>query len=67
VLCKVRDEDAAVTSFKCIGSAESALAYSEQWNNPRPDVTIKSIDVTYGADKRGIPVLLAITAATTAK
>jgi beta-galactosidase len=46
------------------GSNESAVAYSKQWNNPHPDVTIKSIDMTYGADKRGVPVLLAITAAT---
>jgi beta-galactosidase len=46
------------------GSNESAVAYMKQWNNPRPDVEIKSIDMTYGADKRGVPVLLAITAAT---
>jgi hypothetical protein len=48
------------------GSNESAVAYSKQWNNPRPDVAIKSIDFTYGPDdqKRGVPVLLAITAAT---
>jgi beta-galactosidase len=51
-------------SSKYDGSNESAVAYSKQWNNPRPDVTIKSIDMTYGADKRGVPVLLAITAAT---
>jgi beta-galactosidase len=49
------------------GSNESAVAYSKQWNNPRPDVEIKSIDMTYGADKRGVPVLLAITAATAGK
>jgi beta-galactosidase len=49
------------------GSNESAVAYSKQWNNPRPDVTIKSIDFTYGNDRRGVPVLLAITAATAAK
>jgi beta-galactosidase len=49
------------------GSKESAVAYSKQWNNPRPDVEIKSIDMTYGADKRGVPVLLAITAATATK
>jgi hypothetical protein len=26
----------------------------KQWNNPRPDVVINSIDMTYGADKRGV-------------
>jgi hypothetical protein len=48
---------------------EAAVAYSKQWNNPRPDVAIKSIDFTYGPDdqKRGAPVLLAVTAATAAK
>jgi hypothetical protein len=49
------------------GSNESAVAYMKQWNNPRPDVEIKSIDMTYGADKRGVPVLLAITAAMAGK
>ncbi len=50
-------------------SNESAVAYSKQWNNPRPDVEIKSVDFTYGPDdqKRGVPVLLAITAATSEK
>jgi beta-galactosidase len=50
-------------------SKEVAVAYSKQWNNPRPDVAIKSIDFTYGPDdqKRGVPVLLAITAATAGK
>ena len=28
---------------------ENAVAYSKQWNNPRPDVEIKSIDMVYGA------------------
>jgi beta-galactosidase len=46
------------------GTEYSAVAYSMQWNNPRPDVAIKSIDVTYGPDRRGVPVLLAVTAAT---
>ena len=51
------------------GSKEIAVAYSKQWNNPRPDVEIKSVDFTYGPDdqKRGVPVLLAITAATSGK
>ncbi|MDQ3815382.1 MAG: hypothetical protein M3347_15800, partial [Armatimonadota bacterium] len=41
-----------------------AVAYSKQWNNPRPEAEIKSIDMVYGPDKRGVPVLLAVTAAT---
>jgi beta-galactosidase len=45
------------------GTEYSAVAYSMQWNNPRPDVAIKSIDMTYGPDRRGVPVLLAVTAA----
>jgi beta-galactosidase len=49
------------------GSRESAVAYAKQWNNPRPDLEIKSIDMTYGVHKRGVPVLLAITAATAVK
>jgi len=50
-------------------SKEIAVAYSKQWNNPRPDVEIKSVDFTYGPDdqRRGVPVLLAITAATSGK
>ncbi len=53
-------------SAKYVNSNEYAVAYSKQWNNPRPDVEIKSVDFTYGPDdqKRGVPVLLAITAAT---
>jgi beta-galactosidase len=42
----------------------SAVAYFKQWNNPRPDVEIKSIDMLYGEHKRGVPALLAITGAT---
>ncbi len=41
----------------------SAVAYSMQWNNPRSDVEISTIDLVYGPDKRGVPALLAITAA----
>ncbi len=46
------------------GTEFSAAAYSMQWNNPRPDVVITSVDLTYGPDRRGVPVLLALTAAT---
>ena len=41
----------------------NAVAYSMQWNNPRPDVEIKSIDLVYGPDRRGVPAVLAISAA----
>ena len=44
-------------------SDQSASAFSMQWNNPRPDVEIARVDLTYGNDRRGVPVLLAITAA----
>lgn len=40
-----------------------AVAYSKQWNNPRPNVAIQSVDLVYGPDRRGVPVLLALTAA----
>lgn len=42
----------------------SAVAYAKQWNNPRPDVEIKSIDMLPGQHPRGTPALLAVTAAT---
>ncbi len=43
---------------------ESAVVYAKQWNNPRPGVEIKSVDLIYGKDQdRGVPALLAITAA----
>ena len=45
------------------GSDQTAVAYSRQWDNPRPDVAIQSIDLVAGADKRGVPALLALTAA----
>jgi beta-galactosidase len=46
-------------------SDESAVVYAKQWNNSRPGVEIKSVDLVYGKDKdRGVPALLAVTAAT---
>ncbi|HEV3342198.1 MAG TPA: hypothetical protein VG125_17655, partial [Pirellulales bacterium] len=48
------------------GTGQTAVAYSKQWNNPRPDVTIKSIDMVYGAEPRGVPALIAVTTATAA-
>lgn len=44
-------------------SDQTAVAYQLQWNNPRPDVVIASIALTYGPDKAGVPVLLAVTGA----
>ena len=49
------------------GTPYSAVAYVMQWNNPRPGVVIQSVDMEYGNDKRGVPVLLAVTAASTVK
>ncbi|HRT96398.1 MAG TPA: glycoside hydrolase family 2 TIM barrel-domain containing protein [Planctomycetota bacterium] len=46
------------------GTDLSAVLYSKQWNNPRPDVEIKSLDLLYGPDRRGVPALIALTAAT---
>ncbi|MBI5723458.1 MAG: hypothetical protein HZA50_05830 [Planctomycetes bacterium] len=46
-----------------------AVLYSMQWDNPRPDAEIASVDVVYGDDKDkwGAPSVLAITAASAAK
>ena len=46
-------------------SDENAVLYAKQWNNPRPETAIKSVDLVYGKDKDfGVPALIAITAAT---
>jgi beta-galactosidase len=45
------------------GTPFAAVAYAKQWDNPRPNVAIQSIDLEYGMDRRGVPVLLAVTAA----
>jgi hypothetical protein len=46
-------------------SEDRAVLYAKQWNNPRPDAAVASVDLVYGEDKdRGVPVLIAITAAT---
>ena len=45
------------------GTGQSAVAYSMQWTNPRPDAEIKAIDLLPGKDKAGVPALLAVTAA----
>jgi hypothetical protein len=51
-------------SAKFAGSDQSSAAWTMQWNNPRPDVAIESFDLVYGRDKRAVPALLAVTAAT---
>jgi beta-galactosidase len=45
------------------GGREHAAAYAKQWNNPRPDVAIASVDMVPVDPSRGAPVLLALTAA----
>lgn len=42
---------------------DHAVAYAKQWNNPRPDVQIAFVDMVYVDESRGVPALLAITAA----
>ena len=49
------------------GAKGSAVAYSMQWNNPSPDKQITTIDMALGEAPRGVPALLAITAATAEK
>jgi beta-galactosidase len=49
------------------GTGFNAAVYSKQWDNPRPDAEISSIDVAYGPDKRGVPAVLAITSGVATK
>ncbi|MBM3498752.1 MAG: hypothetical protein FJX74_08780 [Armatimonadetes bacterium] len=49
------------------GTDRTAVAYSKQWNNPRPEVPIESLDMAYGADRRGVPALIALTIARAAE
>lgn len=44
-------------------SDDKAVAYAKQWNNPRPDVQIASVDMVYIDKELGVPALLAITVA----
>jgi hypothetical protein len=50
-------------------SGEQAVLYQMQWNNPRPDVVVQSIDVRYGdsGNSYGQPAMVAITAANVAR
>jgi len=53
-------------AFPNDASDEKAVVYQMQWNNPRPGVEIRSVDLAYDASTRGrygIPALLAVTAA----
>ena len=45
------------------GSGFSAVAYSKQWSNPRPEIAIAAIDILPGKDNCGVPAILAITTA----
>ena len=49
------------------GTDRHAAVYAKQWNNPRPDVAIKSLDMVYGKHRRGVPALIAVTAASAAE
>ena len=65
-------EDASVAwaaPFPREQSDEQAVVHQLQWNNPRPEVPIRVIDLLYGpqGNQFGTPVLLAITAATEAR
>jgi hypothetical protein len=51
-------------SAKYGNTGQSSAAWTLQWNNLRPDVEIQSFDFVYGHDKRAVPALLAVTAAT---
>lgn len=45
------------------GRELQAAVYVFQWNNPRPDVPIASLDLVCGSERRGVPALIAVTAA----
>jgi beta-galactosidase len=47
------------------GTEFHAAVYAKQWNNPRPDVEVRSLDVLPGDSPRGTAALLAVTAART--
>jgi beta-galactosidase len=50
-------------SHRYDGGKTSAAVWSMQWTNPRPDIEIASVTLAYGPDRRGVPVLIALTAA----
>jgi hypothetical protein len=61
--------EAAVGWTGEIGDDSKAVVYSMQWNNPRPDATIESIDIVSSPDgpKWGAPAIFAITTAKSTK
>jgi beta-galactosidase len=44
-------------------TTDFAVAYIKQWNNPRPEIAVKSLDIVCGKEPRGTVAVLAITAA----
>jgi len=52
-------------AWQDIDEKDSRAVYTYQWNNPNSDKTIKSVTLEYGEEgnKKGIPVLFALTAA----
>ncbi len=44
-------------------SGQPSTAYMMTWTNPKPSVAIRSVTLTYGPDRVGVPVLLALTLA----
>ena len=61
----LRDAALAWTAPFPKDESKMATLYQVQWNSPRPDVQIQSVDVTHVGDSGhwGTPVLLAITIA----
>lgn len=51
----------------CGTTGFSLVAYCRQWNNPRPQIEIKSIDFLPGAERCATPALLALTTALAAE
>lgn len=43
-----------------------AVVYMKPWTNPRPDVIITHLDMVYASARRGVPALIAVTAARSA-
>ncbi len=44
-------------------SGKPSTAYMMTWTNPKPAIAIRSVTLTYGPDRFGVPVLLALTLA----
>jgi beta-galactosidase len=61
--------EAAMAWTGPLSGDDQAVVYSMQWNNPRPDETIESIDIVSSPDgpKWGAPAVFAITTAKAAR